>query len=276
MCELFAMSSREPATVTFSLGILAEHGGKSAPHADGWGIAFYDDADVRMIRDTTCASRSPWVEFVAHRELHSRFVVSHIRKATDGVIALKNTQPFGRELGGRMHVFAHNGHAPDIRSGAQFQAGFYRPIGDTDSEYAFCALLERLMPTWRDEATKPTLAERIDVVSQFARDFGQVGLANFLYGDGEMIVAHGHRRKQPDGEFKAPGLFWLRRQCALRDPYGKTAGVTVTSVDQDVLLIASVPLTPEDWQPFEEGEIVAIADGRFVSIHQAEDTPTTQ
>jgi len=36
MCELFAISSRLPATVSLSLKTLAEHGGGSAPHADGW------------------------------------------------------------------------------------------------------------------------------------------------------------------------------------------------------------------------------------------------
>jgi glutamine amidotransferase len=41
LCELFALSSRLPATVSLSLKTLAEHGGGSAPHADGWGIAYY-------------------------------------------------------------------------------------------------------------------------------------------------------------------------------------------------------------------------------------------
>lgn len=42
VCELFAMPGRESATVNFSLRVLAEHGGKSGPHADGWGITFYE------------------------------------------------------------------------------------------------------------------------------------------------------------------------------------------------------------------------------------------
>ena len=56
MCELFAISSRLPATVSLSLKTLAEHGGGSAPHADGWGIAYYRDDDVRLIKDTDVAS----------------------------------------------------------------------------------------------------------------------------------------------------------------------------------------------------------------------------
>ena len=42
MCELFAMSSRVPASVGFSLEKLARHGGAEGPHRDGWGVAFYE------------------------------------------------------------------------------------------------------------------------------------------------------------------------------------------------------------------------------------------
>lgn len=265
MCELFAMSGREPATVNISLGVLAEHGGKSAPHADGWGIAFYDENDIRILRDTTCASQSKWVEFVARQKLRSRLVLSHIRKATDGVIALKNTQPFSRELGGRMHVFAHNGHVPKIRGNERFPTKSFHPIGNTDSEIAFCALLERMKPLWNCENATPESETRFDTVTSFANELGELGLANFLYSDGELLFVHGHRRKQPDGEYKAPGLYVLHRQCTVRDPYAETAGVSVTSTDQDVILVASVPLTVEAWQPLKQGEVLMISRGEIIN-----------
>ncbi len=270
MCELFAMSSRAPATVSLSLSVLAEHGGKSGPHVDGWGIAFYDDNDARVLRDTSCASSSPWVGFVAQQELRSRFVVSHIRKATDGDVALKNTQPLSRELGGHRHIFAHNGHVPSVKDHDHFRIETYRPIGETDSDHAFCALLERMKPLWRKQNGIPDLASRLDVVTMFARELGQLGPANFLYCDSETLFAHGHRRKQSDGEIKPPGLFWLRRQCALRDPFADTAGISVTATDQEVILVASVPLTSEAWQPFLEGDVAAISNGQLISLNHAE------
>ena len=61
MCELFAISSRLPATVSLSLKTLAEHGGGSTPHADGWGIAYYREDDARLIKDTSAAHDSDWV-----------------------------------------------------------------------------------------------------------------------------------------------------------------------------------------------------------------------
>ena len=81
MCELFALSSRLPATVSLSLETLAEHGGGSAPHADGWGIAYYREDDARLIKDTSAAHDSDWVRFVQSRGLSSTTIISHIRKA---------------------------------------------------------------------------------------------------------------------------------------------------------------------------------------------------
>ena len=81
MCELFAISSRLPATVSLSLKTLAEHGGGSAPHADGWGIAYYREDDARLIKDTSAAHDSDWVRFVQSRGLSSTTIISHIRKA---------------------------------------------------------------------------------------------------------------------------------------------------------------------------------------------------
>jgi glutamine amidotransferase len=265
MCELFAMSSRGPATVTLSLSILAEHGGNTAPHKDGWGIAFYDEGDVRILKDTKGASHSQWVQFAEQQEIRSTLVLSHIRLATDGAISTKNTQPFARELGGRMHVFVHNGHVPDIKDLSEFSSTAYHPIGDTDSEVAFCALLERIKPLWHKRGGNPILADRLDVVARFARDLGQYGPANFLYCDGEVLFAHGHQRKQADGEYNPPGLYWLHRQCARKDLLAETSGVSVTSSKQDVILIASVPLTAEPWKAFREGEVIAIAKGMIAT-----------
>ena len=164
-----------------------------------------------------------------------------------------------------MHVFAHNGHVPDIKSLTDFRSDSFRPIGDTDSEIAFCELLERLKPLWADRDTIPDLHARLDVIAEFANELGHYGPANFLYCDGEVLFAHGHRRKQADGKFKPPGLFWLHRQCARKDPHSETSGVSVTAPNQHIILVASVPLTAEAWEPFHEGEVIAISKGKVAA-----------
>jgi glutamine amidotransferase len=111
----------------------------------------------------------------------------------------------------------------------------------------------------------PDLAVRLETVAGFAKELGQFGPANFLYCDGEVLFAHGHRRKQPNGEYDPPGLYWLHRQCAREDLHSGTSGVSVISPHQHVILVASVPLTEEAWEPFREGEVIAISKGKIAA-----------
>ena len=70
-------------------------------------------------------------------------MIAHIRHATRGADSLANTQPFVRELGGRVHVFAHNGHSGEAIPADALSGQCYQPIGETDSEAAFCHLMQR-------------------------------------------------------------------------------------------------------------------------------------
>ncbi|MEO7404241.1 MAG: class II glutamine amidotransferase, partial [Burkholderiales bacterium] len=126
----------------------ARHGGLTAHHRDGWGVAYYEDGDIHLLREPKAASTSPCVALLLDEGLRSTMLISHIRHATFGGVNLRNTQPFARELGGRMHVFAHNGHLPGIEYAPNMPLGRARPLGDTDSERAFCALLARLEQVW--------------------------------------------------------------------------------------------------------------------------------
>ncbi len=266
MCELFAMSSRLPTTVTFSLDEFSRHGGGTGPHRDGWGIAYYEDGDVRLIKEAEAAADSACVRFIKEHDFESSLVISHIRKATQGVRALKNTHPFSRELGGRMHVFAHNGKLPGVEGHSDLPLGMYRPIGVTDSESAFCALLARMQKLWLGNGAPPALENRLEVVTDFARVIGDLGPANFIYSDGEVIFAHGHRRAQSDGEFRPPGLWSLCRSCIGEPSAFKASGLTIGSRDerQDVVLVASVPLTEEPWVPLADGEVITMSGGKIL------------
>jgi glutamine amidotransferase len=262
MCELFAMSSRMPATLGFSLERLARRGGAEGPHRDGWGIAFYEGPDCLLLREPRPASESPLMHFMEHHGLRTRMALSHIRLATFGDRALRNTQPFLRELGGRMHVFAHNGDLPTLLTAPVDPRQPFQPVGDTDSERAFCDLLARLAPLWRDAAgAVPKLAERLAVVGAHAAELRGLGPANFLYADGDALFVHADRRTQLDGRLRPPGLYLLQRCCWRSAPELADSGVELQSVRQDVALVASTPLTDELWQPLGEGDLVALAGG---------------
>jgi glutamine amidotransferase len=179
---------------------------------------------------------------------------------------MKNCQPFQRELGGRMHVFAHNGDLEPARLRTRLPLGAYRPIGDTDSEYAFCALLDLLAPAWRD-AAEPPLERRRRIVEGFAGAIRELGPANFIYTDGDAVFLHGHRRMHGDGlPPHSPGLHVLRRHCGSdARPWGGEGMHIAARPDQDVLLAASVPLTEEPgWRALAEGELVVARLGKLV------------
>ena len=267
MCELFAMSARQPATVSFSLEKFSQHGGLSGPYQDGWGIAYFEDRDARIVREPRPAASSAYVQFIESHPIRSTRVISHIRRATQGGISLENTQPFARELGGRLHVFSHNGDL-ELASAKELASGRFRPLGETDSEQAFCALLARLEPHWLRDGKPPSRETRSEVLVEFARDLREHGIANFLYSDGELLFAHGHERRQSDGTVGPPGLHFLCRSCAREPSAGIVAdGLAVTSEDgeQEVVLIASVPLTEEGWEPLAPGEVLVVAGGRILS-----------
>src|SRR5260370_25469327 len=212
MCELFCLSSRVPTAATFSLDAFARRSGRETRNVGGWGLAFYNGRDVGLYREPEPAGDSAWLNFVEQRRLQSSLVISHIRHATHGAISLANTQPFARELGGRMHLFAHNGRLDDIEGRHAGEWERFQPIGDTDSEVAFCILLERLSDLWRG-AEAPSLDDRVRVITSFAAELRQLRPANFLYADGDALVAHGHRRIQADNSIAPPGLWRLHRQC---------------------------------------------------------------
>ena len=265
MCELLGLTSSAPVTANISLPTLAAHGAATGTYADGWGVGFYEGLDVRLIKEATGAANSDWVRFIANHDLRSRLVIAHTRHATRGARSYSNSQPFVRELAGRIHLFAHNGDLPGIFGSNAFQPERFNPIGETDSERAFCILLDRMASIWTGPNVAPTLRERFAIVSEFANQLRALGPANFLYSDGDHLFAHGHRRKHADtGKVEAPGLVSLERQCQ-HDGIGfADSGLSIHGDDQHVTLFASVPLTDEHWKPLAEGELVAVSRGQLV------------
>ena len=278
MCELFAMSSRYPTSVGFSLETLARRGGLEGPHKDGWGVAYYEGHDAFLLREPRPAAESGLVHFMERNGPPSNLVLSHIRHATQGETALRNTQPFQRELGGRAHVFAHNGNLPGIREQCCLETSRYTPVGETDSEIAFCCLLERLETVWANMNGKlPSVESRFEIVTAFAEWLRSLGPFNFIYTDGDTLFVHSHRRNQGDGEVRPPGLHLLVRSCNEQAIDLSQSGVMMAPIAQELTLVASVPLTDEPWEPVAEGDVIALKGGlvRARSTHPASSAKVT-
>jgi len=264
MCELLAITSRQPTTVSISLDRFASHGSDTGVNKDGWGIVYYDEDDIRRFRDTGPADASEWVEFVEKQALSSTLFLAHIRHANVGRISLPNTHPFSRELGGSMHTFAHNGFLGNITDNSSFELARFRPLGDTDSEWAFCSLLDRLRSLWMDGDPVPGIADRFEIIAKFAREARAIGIANFTYCDGDAIFAHADWRRQDGSDVREPGLWLNRQECPGGSEKVRGAGVKISSPEQQIVMAASVPLTESGWEPMSAGSLVALKDGEIV------------
>ncbi len=220
---------------------------------------------MALYREPAAAGDSALVRFLEAQGPDTTLAISHVRRATRGEITLANTQPFARLLAGRMHVFAHNGDLPGIERSRAVEVDRFRPVGATDSEYAFCALLGRMDALWGLSQAPPALNRRIEVVAQFAADLRELGPANFLYSDGETLFAHGHRRLHADtGIVGPPGLFIHSCECEDPGEPKHATGVSVAAGFQKMSMIASVPLSEESWRPLSEGEVAAVRAGEVV------------
>jgi glutamine amidotransferase len=222
-------------------------------HKDGFGIAFFEDRGLRLLVDHHGARSSPVADLVKRYPIRSGNVVAHIRKATQGRVALENTHPFMRELWGRYWVFAHNGDLRDFRP--RLHAGF-RPVGDTDSEHAFCWLMQELA---KAHAAVPTVAELTRTLAELLPVPARHGTFNCLLSNGQALWTHASTR-----------LHWLQR----RHPFGAAhladEDLSVdfaahTSPDDRVVVVATEPLTTgEPWAAFAPGELGLLIDGQHV------------
>ncbi|MGB3210104.1 MAG: class II glutamine amidotransferase [Desulforhopalus sp.] len=264
MCELFAMSSRKPSAVSYSLPAFAERGSYIRRSREGWGIAYGHDEDVFLIKEAKPAADSPWVQFAAEQHLESHTVIAHVRHATIGKPVLQNTHPFRYVAHGRVHVFAHNGTLTGLSDRYPKNTMRYKPIGQTDSEHAFCLMLERLDQLEEDS----DLNLRQEIIAEFTSEMTEFGAFNFLYYDGTALYAHAHRRVyEENGQFtdpKPPGLQMKNCQICAAGPEITCDGLNIQHAANRTILIASVPLDEIGWEPLPEGVLLVLKGGEEI------------
>jgi predicted glutamine amidotransferase len=185
MCELLGMVASHPADVAFSFTGFAQRGGQTGPHADGWGLSLYDGNFARTFLEYHPAFSSPLARFLRDNPILTQLAVAHIRRMTRGVANIQNTHPFVRVWHKRHVVFAHNGTLPNVK---ERPLRFHSTLGDTDSEHAFCIILETLREAYG--ARFPDGPEELGkTLFEIANELGKDGVFNFLFADGEYLYA---------------------------------------------------------------------------------------
>lgn len=256
MCQLLGMSCNVPTDICFSFAGFSARGGGTDVHADGWGIALFEGRGCRLFHDPLPARTSRIAELVRQHPIRAMSVIAHIRKATRGGVALENCHPFRRELWGRYWAFAHNGTLADLPPRAH---PVFRPVGDTDSEAAFCTILAELLARFPDG--QPPLPALLDALGETTERLARHGPFNYLLSDGEHLFARCATR-----------LSYLVRQAPFGPAHLVDEDVSVdfgalTGPGDRVAVIATDPLTrDETWTPLPPGRLVAFRDGAPVRV----------
>ena len=253
MCELLGMSANVPTDVCFSFSGLIRRGGVTGPHKDGWGIVFYEGKGCRTFLEPRASAYSEIARLVEKYPIKSKIVIAHIRRANVGAVALENTHPFTRELWGENWSFAHNGRLIGIK---KKKLTFYKPVGATDSEYAFCWLLDLVR---RHFPKKPVEKKLIALIGKLLNELNKLGVCNVLLSDGKRLFA-----------YSSTALSYITRKA----PFGRATLVDQqlqvdfkkeTSSKDVVTIIATKPLTNnEHWDLITPGELKVFLDGHLI------------
>ncbi|MAF01916.1 MULTISPECIES: class II glutamine amidotransferase [Herbaspirillum] len=254
MCQLLGMNCNTPTDIVFSFTGFATRGGLTDHHRDGWGIAFFEGSGVRTFVDHQAAVESPVAELIKRYPIKSQHVIAHIRKATQGRVTLANCHPFVRELWGRYWVFAHNG---DLKNFTPTLDGPFRPVGTTDSELAFCFILQEMRKRFGD--TLPLLADLRVALREIVNGIASHGTFNMLLSDGSALYTH-----------CSTNLYYIVRQhpfakAKLSDEDLSVDFSEVTTTNDRVAVIVTQPLTDNEvWTQYQTGEMKVFVDGAVV------------
>jgi glutamine amidotransferase len=252
MCQLLGMNCATPTDITFSFRGFSQRAGITSDHCDGFGIAFFEDKACRLFVDNQSAVESPIAELIRNYPIKSRNVIAHIRKATQGKITLENSHPFSRELWGRQWIFAHNGDLHDFNPDL---IGRFTPVGNTDSERAFCYLLEQLVV--RFGYCEPSLNDIFQVLEELSPQIAEYGTFNFCLSNGQALFSYATTK-----------LHWLVREYPFKPAQLIDLDVEVdfsqmTTSEDRVAVITTEPLTQnETWTAFKAGEMILFQAGQ--------------
>lgn len=254
MCELLGMSANTPTDICFSFSGLMQRGGRTGPHADGWGVAFYEGRVHREFKDPLPSYDSEIARLVKNYPIKSHLVIGHIRQANSGNICLANTHPFSRELWGRSWVYAHNGQ---LRGVKQWPSEIYQPMGNTDSEKAFCWLLDQI----RHYFPQPPKARNMyfQAIAELCGQLREKGVFNLLMSDSNYLYAYCSTK-----------LCWITRKAPFGEAQLKDEDLVVdfgeeTTPSDVVTVVSTEPLTTnEEYHYMQAGELQVFKKGQSV------------
>lgn len=253
MCELFGMSFNKPVSPNLSFRGFSKRGDRNP---NGWGLAFYPDKAVQIMKEPIRARDSPLSDFLKDYDgISSDLFIAHVRITSAGSTSYRNTHPFQREVGGRDYVFAHNG---TLRGYGDLVLGRFLPIGETDSEHAFCHIINSISARGVVEWT----SEDYRWMSQLFKDINSHGNFNCILSDGERLFCYhdangynGLKHMRREAPFERMRMMDEELEIDLQEQKDPT---------QRGFIISTRKLTDEEWVDFNPGELIVFSGGVIV------------
>ena len=281
-CQLLGMNCATPTDFTFSLKGFCKRGGETDVHSDGWGVAFYEGKGIRQFHDSSPACSSPMANFLGNNPIRTYNMMSHLRYATVGEVELSNVHPFCREMWGINFAFAMNGDIPLFKRDPHAKLEslnnentsckdqkYYHPVGSTDSEAAFCAILNALRVQFQKLPSLPVLKSALQkLCDEIISEDPEGTIMNFLLTCGpDTLWVYSWPGRRPGSEVWN-GLHYLVRKppfttaklvdCDYAVDFSNTNGQ-----DDCVSVIATKPLTEnEEWVEIQKGELIVFDQGK--------------
>lgn len=253
MCELLGLAFNRKVDAKLSFRGF-RHRGKSNP--DGWGMAYYSGNEAHIFKEQISAEESELaVSIVTSSNFESKIFIAHVRRTSVGEIDYDNTHPFKRRLFNKDFVFAHNGTLHNYKN---LSLNEFKPIGKTDSEHAFCYILEQIknnrIASWNESG--------FNLLKNILLDINQLGSFNCLMSDGVNLFVY----------FDMDGynnLMYLERKAPfeyvrLEDEDFEINLAEEKKLEQKGYLIASWPLTNEKWNSFSPGSLNVFRNGEMI------------
>ena len=235
-------------------------------HANGWGLATYQDSKLSVERQAWAAYHGEHFRQAAGR-VFSRQVLAHVRRATVGEPRIENTHPFVDEP----WSFIHNGTIPNfdrLRSRLLAEIPEARRAlirGQTDSEHFF-HLIRSLQEQKPERTAREVLVEAIGLVVSWCRDIdpsAKIGL-NVILTDGTQMV--GSRLGRP--------LFYVERRgvhdceiCGFPHVHHDTRR------GYSAFIIASEPISQENWKEVPERSTYQVSTDYLIEVNPLPQKP---
>eukprot|EP00536_Pseudo-nitzschia_multiseries_P004247 jgi/Psemu1/237472/estExt_Genewise1.C_700012 len=273
------MNCATPTDFTFSLRGFCKRGGETDIHSDGWGVAFYEGKGIRQFHDSSPACSSPMANFLERNPIRTYNMMSHLRYATVGGVELSNVHPFCREMWGINFAFAMNGDIPmedtdfdnnhNNNNNNGMDQKYYHAVGNTDSEAAFCAILNALRVKFRQLPSLPVLKNALqELCEEIITEDPEGTIFNFLLTCGpDTLWVYSWPGSRP-GSTVWNGLHYTTRAfpfatTRLRDVDYEIDFSSTNREEDCVSVIATKPLTEnEEWIEIGRNELIVFDRGR--------------